>query len=65
MIKTITKIGNSHGLLFDAALVELSQMKVGDLVNIEVHEGGTLTVTPVRKVVGPKRAAKITKRLRT
>jgi antitoxin component of MazEF toxin-antitoxin module len=48
MIKTITKVGNSQGLIIDAALLELAHLKVGDEVNVEVHEGGTLTVTPIR-----------------
>jgi antitoxin component of MazEF toxin-antitoxin module len=48
MIKTISKIGNSQGLMFDAALMELSHLKAGDEVNVEVHEGGTITLTPLR-----------------
>ena len=46
MIKTITKIGNSKGIIFDAALLELANLKVGDKVNVTVHEGGTITLTP-------------------
>ena len=48
MVKTITKVGNSHGLILDAALMELAHLKAGDDVNVEVHDGGTITVTPVR-----------------
>ena len=48
MVKTITKVGNSQGLIFDSALLEMARLKVGDEVNIEVHEGGTITLTPVR-----------------
>jgi antitoxin component of MazEF toxin-antitoxin module len=48
MIKTISKIGNSQGILFDAALLELVHLKRGDEVNVEVHEGGTITLTPIR-----------------
>ena len=48
MVKTITKIGNSQGIIFDAALMELARLKVGDELNIEIHEGGTLTLTPLR-----------------
>ncbi|GDY21828.1 hypothetical protein LBMAG56_31750 [Verrucomicrobiota bacterium] len=48
MIKTISKIGNSQGLMFDAALMELAHLKAGDQVNVEVHAGGTLTLTPIR-----------------
>lgn len=46
MIKTITKIGNSKGIIFDAALLELAGLKVGDKVNVTVHDGGTITLTP-------------------
>lgn len=48
MVKTITKVGNSQGLIFDSALLEMARLKVGDEVNIEVHAGGTITLTPVR-----------------
>jgi len=48
MIKTISKIGNSHGLMFDAALLDMAHLKPGDKVNVEVHEGGTITLTPLR-----------------
>ena len=48
MIKTITKVGNSQGIILDAALMELAHLKVGDEVNLEVHAGGTITLTPIR-----------------
>ena len=48
MNKTITKIGNSQGVIFDATLMELAHLKLGDEVNVEVHEGGTITLTPIR-----------------
>ena len=48
MVKSITKVGNSHGLIFDAALLDLARLKAGDKVNVEVHEGGTITLTPIR-----------------
>jgi antitoxin component of MazEF toxin-antitoxin module len=47
MIKTIAKIGNSQGLIFDSALLQLARLKVGDEVNVEIHAGGTITVTPI------------------
>ena len=47
MIKTITKIGNSQGIIFDAALLQLARLKVGDAVNVEVHAGGTITIAPI------------------
>ena len=53
MLKSITKIGNSQGLILDAALLELSGLKVGDQVNVTVHEGGTITLTPMRRTASP------------
>lgn len=39
MTKTITKIGNPQGLLFDATLMDLARIKVGDQVSVTVHGG--------------------------
>ena len=47
MVKTISKIGNSQGIIFDSALLQLARLKVGDEVNVEVHSGGTITITPM------------------
>ena len=63
MTKTITKIGNSQGLMFDSALMELAHLKVGDQVAISVHEGGSIVLTPVRPVITPARASATAKRL--
>ena len=63
MTKTITKIGNSRGIIFDAALLDLVRLKVGDQVTITVHEGGSIVLTPVRPVIGAERAAATAKRL--
>jgi antitoxin component of MazEF toxin-antitoxin module len=63
MTKTITKIGNSQGLMLDAALMDLARLKVGDQVTITVHEGGSIVLTPLRPVIGPERAAAAAKRL--
>ena len=57
MIKTITKIGNSQGIVFDTALMELARLKVGDQVNVTVHEGGSIYLTPVKPVIGAVEAA--------
>ena len=51
MIKTISKIGNSQGITFDAAIMDLARLKVGDELNLTVHEGGSIVLTPVRPVV--------------
>ncbi len=63
MTKTITKIGNSQGLMFDAALMDLARIKVGDQVTVSVHEGGSIVLTPVRPVIKPEKAAATAKRL--
>lgn len=57
MLKKLTKLGNSQGLVFDAALMDLARLKVGDDVNVEVHEGGTITITPMRPRPTPKEVA--------
>ncbi len=54
MIKTITKVGNSQGIIFDAALMDLARLKVGDQVNVTVHESGVINLTPIRPVVSPE-----------
>ena len=61
MIKTITKVGNSQGIIFDAALLELAHLKSGDEVNVEVHEGGTITLTPLRPKPSPDQVSKVIK----
>jgi len=61
MVKTITKIGNSQGLMFDAALMDLAHLKAGDQVNVEVHEGGTITLTPLRPKPSPTEVSKVIK----
>ena len=63
MRKTISKIGNSHGIIFDAALMDLARLKVGDEVNVTVHESGSIVLTPVRPTIAPKTAAAAAKRL--
>ncbi|MGI8481811.1 MAG: AbrB/MazE/SpoVT family DNA-binding domain-containing protein [Chthoniobacterales bacterium] len=49
MTKTISKIGNSQGIIFDAALMDLARVKVGDQLNVTIHEGGTITLIPLRQ----------------
>jgi antitoxin component of MazEF toxin-antitoxin module len=63
MTKTITKIGNSQGLMFDAALMDLARLKVGDQVIVTLHEGGSIVLTPVRPAIEPEEAAAAAKRL--
>lgn len=54
MIKTISKVGNSRGLIFDSALLQLAKLKEGDRVNVEVHAGGTITITPLKPEPSPE-----------
>ena len=63
MTKTISKVGNSQGIVFDAALMDLARLKVGDQVTITVHEGGSIILTPIRPSIGPKQAAAAARRL--
>ena len=58
MIKTITKVGNSQGIMLDAAIMDLARLKVGDQVNLTVHEGGTIYLTPVKPEITPEDATK-------
>lgn len=63
MIKTITKIGNSQGIIFDAALMDMAHLKVGDQISVVIHDGGAVTLTPVRPYIEPKQAAATARRL--
>jgi antitoxin component of MazEF toxin-antitoxin module len=49
MLKQITKIGNSQGLILDSTLMDLTGLRVGDQVNIAVAPGGAIILTPIRK----------------
>ena len=49
--------------MFDAALMDLAHLKVGDQMTVTVHEGGSIVLTPVRPVIGPGEAATTAKRL--
>lgn len=51
MIKAITRIGNSQGLIFDQALMDSVCLSTGDLVNITVARNGSIVLTPARKTV--------------
>jgi antitoxin component of MazEF toxin-antitoxin module len=61
MTKTISKIGNSQGIMFDAALMDLAHIKVGDQVNVEVHSGGTITITPLHPTPSPAEVSRVIK----
>lgn len=59
MIKTISKVGNSQGVIFDSALMDLARLKVGDAVDVVVHDSGAITLTPIRPVITPEQAARV------
>jgi antitoxin component of MazEF toxin-antitoxin module len=63
MIKTIARIGNSQGLIFDSALRDLTGLRPGDQVNVTVHEGGTIVLTPMRPTISADEAAAAAKEL--
>ena len=63
MTKTIYQVGNSHGIIFDAALMDMARLKVGDKVSISVHAGGSIVLTPMRPTIEPKAAAATARRL--
>ena len=63
MLKKISKVGNSQGLIFDAALRELTGLKAGDEVNVTVHEGGAIVITPMRPTIAADEAAGAAKEL--
>ena len=63
VLKTIGKIGNSQGFILDAALRELTGLKAGDRVNVTVHEGGVIVITPMRATLTEDDAAAAAKTL--
>jgi antitoxin component of MazEF toxin-antitoxin module len=63
MTKKVAKIGNSNGIIFDTTLMDLARLKRGDQLNVEVHEGGVITLTPLRRGIEPKKAAATAVRL--
>lgn len=61
MVKTISKVGNSQGIIFDSALMDLAHLKPGDEMNVEVHAGGTITLTPLRPRLSGAEVSKVIK----
>jgi antitoxin component of MazEF toxin-antitoxin module len=56
MTKTISKIGNSQGIIFDAALMDLARVKVGDQLDVTIiNDSGAIMLMPIRK--GPSKKA--------
>lgn len=51
MTKTITKVGNSQGIMFDAAFMDLARLKVGDRVDATiVPDSGAIVLIPLRRI---------------
>lgn len=48
MMKTTATIGPSQELILDPAILHLAGLHIGDAVNVEVHAGGQITLTPIR-----------------
>ena len=63
MVKRLTKVGNSYALIFDSTLRELSGLKPGDCVNVTVHEGGAIVLTPMTPSVDASEAEASAERL--
>ncbi|PYJ10408.1 MAG: hypothetical protein DMF06_06395 [Verrucomicrobia bacterium] len=63
MTKTISKVGNSQGIIFDSALMDLARLKVGDQVTVTMHEGGSIVLTPIRPAIQAKEARTSARRL--
>jgi antitoxin component of MazEF toxin-antitoxin module len=63
MTKTITKVGNSQGVIFDAAFMDLAHIKVGDKLNVTLHPGGSIVLTPIHPTIDFDTAATTAKRL--
>ncbi|MBA3833352.1 MAG: hypothetical protein H0X34_15970 [Chthoniobacterales bacterium] len=63
MTKTIARIGNSQGIILDAAFLDLARLRLGDQLSVTLHEGGAIVLTPIRPAIDAKEAATAAKRL--
>lgn len=63
MVKTITKVGNSQGIIFDSTIMDMARLKVGDAMALTIHDSGAITLTPLRDVIDEDQAAATAKRL--
>ncbi len=61
MVKTIVKLGNSQGIILDSTLMDLAHLKVGDQLNLEIHDGGVITLTPLRTAPDAKEVTRVIK----
>ena len=56
MVKEIRKIGNSKGMIFDAAILDAMKVDVGDNVEVTLHASGSVTLTPITNVISEDQA---------
>lgn len=63
MTKTITKIGNSQGIMFDAAFMDLARLRTGDELSVSLHEGGAIVLLPLRRTISDENASKTARRV--
>ena len=63
MIKTITKVGNSQGIIFDTAFMDMAHLKVGDRLQVTFHQGGSVVLTPEKPVITPEMARETARKL--
>jgi antitoxin component of MazEF toxin-antitoxin module len=61
MVMTIVKLGNSQGIILDSMLMDMAHLKVGDQVNLEIHDGGAITLTPLRPAPDAKEVSRVIK----
>ena len=54
MTKTVTKIGNSQGIIFNTAFMDMAHLKVGDRLQVTFHQGGSVVLTPEKPVITPE-----------
>jgi len=59
MVKEIRKIGNSKGVILDAAILDAMKVDVGDKVDVTIHQGGSITFTPMTPSIGADEATDI------
>ena len=63
MTKTVTKIGNSQGIIFDSAFMDMAHLKVGDRLQVTFHQGGSVVLTPEKPVITPEMARETARKL--
>ena len=63
MTKTVTKIGNSQGIIFDSAFIDMAHLKVGDRLQVTFHQGGSVVLTPEKPVITPEMAREAMKEI--